>query len=82
MLQMDTHLSMAGVKSNSFNVKNLLDLPEPKDSCSPVPGDSAVPPLGIPQVPDMSQTASYYDADNPYTRWLQTHEHAPYPSKY
>lgn len=69
---MDTHLAMNGVKSSSFSVKDLLDLPE-KDACSPgvgSPGDLLVAGDVGPAPP------AYYDpTDNPYTRWLHANEY-------
>ncbi|VDI79814.1 homeobox protein Nkx-2.2 [Mytilus galloprovincialis] len=71
--------------SSSFSVKDILDLPKGKISCSPV--DSQTPTVNshvlssIPSVPDVSDlpgVTSYYDNDNPYSRWLQTNENIPY----
>ena len=67
-------------KSSSFNVKDLLDLPESKDACSPVSSASPNLSLGsVPDVPDVVAPGSgYYDPDNPYTRWLQHNENMQY----
>lgn len=80
---------MNGAKhSSSFSVKDILDLPKGKNSCSPV--DSETPTVNsnvlasIPSVPDVGDlpgVTSYYDNDNPYSRWLQTNENIPYSSK-
>lgn len=85
---METHLGMNGVKvSNSFNVKDLLNLPtETKaGSCSPVSSDGTMPTSGmtLAHVPEMAEvTHTYYDTDNPYTRWLQTNETMQYSGKF
>jgi hypothetical protein len=78
---METQLAM---KSSSFTVKDILDLPEGKASCSPIGGldttstvHSHGGTLTIPSVPDVHDLPSvpnYYDSENPYTRWLQTND--------
>lgn len=64
------------MKSSSFNVKDILDLPrEGKLACSPVStGTTTTGSLRtIPNIPDIPAVDySGYDAEeNPYTRWLQ-----------
>ena len=74
-LQMDGHLVM---KSSSFTVKDILDLPEGKLACSPVPADTTTTGSlrTIASVPEMPAGQFGYDtSDNPYTRWLQNNEH-------
>ena len=94
MLQMDTQLAaMNGVVKASFSVKDLLDLPEHRDPCNGGTGSPAMTgPADLTSVvsgPDGGidvgghsagvTAGSYYDPDNPYTRWLQTNEAmAPY----
>lgn len=71
---MDGHLVM---KSSSFTVKDILDLPEGKLACSPVPADTTTTGSlrTIPSVPEMPTGQFGYDnSDNPYTRWLQNNE--------
>lgn len=80
---MDPQLhAMNGAKtSSSFTVKDILDLPKGKSSCSPVDSTtntvnaaslSSIP--SVPEVPDITSVGGYYDADNPYTRWLHNNE--------
>ena len=72
---MDGHLVM---KSSSFTVKDILDMPEGKLACSPVPADTTTTGSlqTIASVADMPTGQYNYDAsDNPYTRWLQNNEH-------
>ena len=71
---------MNGVKSSSFNVKDLLDLPETKPSCAGVPGDPESLALNA-VVPDITHNSAYYDSDNPYTRWLQNNDNIQYSGK-
>ena len=64
-------------------MKDILDLPpteDSKDTCSPIPNDvdatitSRSVPINGPDslMPDALHVApTYYDHDNPYTRWLQ-----------
>ncbi|XP_060564607.1 homeobox protein Nkx-2.2a-like isoform X1 [Ruditapes philippinarum] len=63
------------MKSSSFNVKDILDLPrEGKLACSPVAtGTTTTGSLRtIPNIPDIPPVDYSYDAaENPYTRWLQ-----------
>ena len=129
--QMDTHLAL-DVKSSSFNVKDLLELPEHKAaavynslsqqarqqqqqqqqqaaavakelvSVAAVAGtgmtaDSVVPSINAggsvtsdphgqhqhqPQPPAVNHHVTYFDQDNPYTRWLHNNENMQYTSKY
>lgn len=90
-MEQHTHLVMNGVKSSNFSVKDILELPEGKGTCSPIQADttvvSSVASLTsiphIPQVPELQNVSSYYDSsDNPYTRWLQTNEAIQYTRKY
>ena len=65
------------MKSSSFTVKDILDLPEGKLACSPVPADTTTTGSlrTIPSVPEMPTGQFGYDnSDNPYTRWLQNNE--------
>ena len=80
---MDTHLAMNGVKTSSFSVKDLLDLPESKDGCSPVtgvgsPGELLVAAAAAAAAGEVGPAPpSYYDQpDNPYTRWLHHNSEA------
>lgn len=69
---MDGNLVM---KSSSFNVKDILDLPrDGKLACSPVSTETTTTGSlrTIPNIPDIPSVDYPYDAaDNPYTRWLQ-----------
>lgn len=87
---MDPQLhAMNGAKtSSSFTVKDILDLPKGKSSCSPVDSTtntvnaaslSSIP--SVPEVPDITSVGGYYDADNPYTRWLHNNENMNYSRK-
>lgn len=77
-MQMDTtNLEMNGIKSSSFNVKDLLDLPADKAVVA-----AAGELSGLPAVPDVTAPPPYYDADNPYTRWLHSNENLHYNCKY
>lgn len=87
---MDPQLhAMNGSKtSSSFTVKDILDLPKGKPSCSPVDSSTntvnaaslnSIP--SVPEVPDITSVGGYYDADNPYTRWLHTNENMNYSRK-
>ena len=88
---MDTHLAMNVAKSSSFKINDLLDLQDSKDACSPVPTDGSTihhsPGLSlVGSVPDVADVTSnpvnrYYDADNPYTRWLHNNENMQYSSR-
>lgn len=84
-VQMDTHLEMNAIKttSSSFNVKDLLNLPGDKVSVAAA-GElhHGATLASLPGVPDVTPPPPYYDADNPYTRWLQTNEHLHYSCKY
>ena len=88
---MATSLEMNAMKSNSFSVKDLLDLPaEGKGvmACSHTAprGDgsldlSAARGMGPPDLGPMA--GQYYDnSDNPFTRWLQNNDHMQYGRKY
>lgn len=81
-------LEMSIVKGNSFSVKDLLDLPEPKAGvvpCTSPPGGDGSIDLSatrIPRAADISAVSHFYDtSDNPYTRWLQTNDHMQYGRK-
>ena len=69
---MDGNLVM---KSSSFNVKDILDLPtDAKLACSPVAHETTTTGSfrTIPNIPDIPAVDYGYDAsDNPYARWLQ-----------
>lgn len=87
-LQMDTQLALSGPKTSSFSVRDILDLPEGKSSCSPVQSNTRTVnsvSLSIPCVQEPSELAqaAYYDSnENPYTRWLQTNDTMHYSSEY
>ncbi len=91
---MDPGLGMHGVKAG-FNVKDLLDLnvdnvSKVVDNSHPGTTDPGMTRAdltsasGLPaDLTDLSQAAAmttYYDQDNPYSRWLQTHDNI-YPGK-
>ncbi|XP_061174707.1 homeobox protein Nkx-2.2a-like [Saccostrea echinata] len=84
---MDPQLhAMNGAKtSSSFTVKDILDLPKGKPACSPVDSTTntvnaaslrSIP--SVPEVPDITSVGGYYDAENPYTRWLHNNENMNY----
>ena len=82
--QMDTNLEMNAMKSSSFNVKDLLDLPTDKGvsvvgSAGELSGQALA---SLPSVPDVTPPPPYYDTDNPYTRWLHTNENMHYSCEY
>lgn len=94
---MDTHLAL-DVKSSSFNVKDLLELPEHKAAAAAVYSQvrqQAVKELaaagamtagatvtsGSSELATNTSHTTYYDQENPYTRWLQNNETMPYASK-
>ena len=63
------------LKSSSFNVKDILDLPEGKLACSPVStGTTTTGALRtMTNIPDIGPVDYHYDpTDNPYTRWLHS----------
>ncbi|XP_064621505.1 homeobox protein unplugged-like isoform X2 [Lineus longissimus] len=66
---MDTALAMSGTKG-SFSVKDILDLQDPKDTCSPVNADQNPTNTSIPEVGEVPPTGPYYDTENPYAKWL------------
>nr|SCZ83945.1 ventral nervous system defective transcription factor [Euperipatoides kanangrensis] len=74
-----TKMALNGSKSSSFSVKDILDLPEPKNSCSPLNLEtSTVSTTGIHLNSTLNTNVPYtpyFDSsDNPYTRWLQSAE--------
>ena len=80
---MDTNLDMNAMKSSSFNVKDLLDLPTDKGiTVVGTTGELGSQSLAnMSSVPDVTPPPPYYDADNPYTRWLHTNENMHYNCK-
>jgi hypothetical protein len=66
---MDTALAMSGSKG-SFSVKDILDLQDPKDTCSPVIPEPNPTNTSLPEVGEVPPAAPYYDTENPYTKWL------------
>lgn len=84
--QMDSHLTaMNGVMKPSFNVKDLLDLPEHQASCggegSPVLAGHHVELPSVVGANDAASNATPYgcDPNNPYYRWMQNSENmTPY----